>query len=493
MSVYTRRDMLKRSAQTAAGLAAAGALSPRGLVTSALASPPTLSPKAGGLASAATLRKWTDYLARLGPRYTATAAHQQYINDLQAAMAQLGWETDRKTQSFSHWNTDDFGLKVRNQGHRVGHIRASAYYPYSGETPAGGLTGELKFANKGAPADYEGGEFAGKIAVVEASLSPAPLGALFKPWFAYPAEVNPSEPYARSFGTVIPPLSAAKAAGCIGVVIILPLVPADAAGQYFPIKQPIQGIPALHVDVIEGKEVRELSKTSGNVATLSLPATVTPDTTDALLAVLPGSNPEDVVVVNTHSDGPNMIEENGGLGMLSVAQHLAGKPIAERPSTIAFYFATGHFASGCVASARYVTDYPSLFEKTKAGVTFEHLGCPEYVDDHVSSYGPTGKPEPSAAYCSNEKVATIAEAALQGAGVSRSAAYKPPFLIGEGIPLNAAGIPMMSYIVGPDYLLAASGRPTQHRRFDLGRMQIEINALSTMIDQAAATPRSSLK
>ena len=99
----------------------------------------------------------------------------------------------------------------------------------------------------------------------------------------------------------------------IGVIVILPMVPADAKGQYIPFKRPLQGLPALHVDLSAGNEIRELSKAAGNVATLVLPAIVnSAETTDALLAVLPGSSTEEVVLVNTHTDGPNLIEENEG-------------------------------------------------------------------------------------------------------------------------------------------------------------------------------------
>jgi hypothetical protein len=494
MSGITRRDLLKRSAQTTAGLAAAGALSPSGLIAAAVAAPPTLSAKAGSLATVKQLTQWNHYLADLGPRHTGNAAQKQYINDLDAAMKALGWETDRQTQTFSHWEATDFDLKFLSGGKHVHPaIKPAYYYPYSGETPVGGVTGELKYANKGATADFSAGGFAGTIAVVEATISQATNEQLYKPWFGFPAGTVPNEPYARSWIATVPSLAAAKTAGCIGVIVILPMAPTDAKGQYIPFKKALQGMPSLHVDALAGKQVRALSQASGNSATLSLPATVnTAETTDGLLAVLPGANTEEVVVVNTHTDGPDLIEENGGLGLVSVAQHLAGLSIAERPSTVAMYFATGHFAVGVESAAQYVKGYPELFKKTKAGVTFEHLGCLRWKDNGENEYGPTGGPESSAVYSSKEQVAKIAEAALQGAGVSLSAAYKAPFS-GEGAALNAAGIPMMSYIAGPDYLLQEARPGVQHKRFDVNRMKIEIDALSAMIDNAAAATPELLK
>ncbi len=47
------------------------------------------------------------------------------------------------------------------------------------------------------------------------------------------------------------------------------------------------------------------------------------------------------IIINTHTDGPNAAEENGGLGLIALARHLAALPSRHRD----MYFAlvTGHF------------------------------------------------------------------------------------------------------------------------------------------------------
>ena len=491
MDAITRRTLLTRSAQGAAGLALAGPLASTGLVADALGATAPLSVKPGGPANLRTLQKWSEYLAGLGARHTGGPSQDELIDDLQDAMASLGWQTDRKTQTFQHWEASDFGLAVSQGGGAEQALNAAHYYPYSGTTPADGVVGELAYANRGTAADFAAGSFAGKIAVVDVPVPSTPIGALFNPWFGFPPDVDPTAPYDRSWTAAVPTLAAAKSAGAAGVVIILPEAPADAIGQYIPFKRALQGLPAIHVDAQVGNELRQLAQGSGNAGRLILPSTTEADTTDAVLATLPGRSDE-VVLVHTHTDGTNLIEENGMLGMLSIAQRLTARATPARPSTFAFYFATGHFATGVVASASYLTDYPDLASRTKAGVTIEHLGCPEYVDDHVSSYGPTGLPETAAVYCSNLAVAEIAEAAIQDAGLTRANPLKPPFF-GEGAALNAAGVPMMSYLAGPNYLLAEADRATQLERFDVKRMHKEINALAEMVDQAGAASPDALK
>ncbi len=52
---------------------------------------------------------------------------------------------------------------------------------------------------------------------------------------------------------------------------------------------------------------------------------------------------------------------------------------------------------------------------------------------------------------------------------------------------------MMSYLAGPNYLLAEADRATQLERFDVKRMHKEINALAEMVDQAGAASPDALK
>lgn len=494
MTSFTRRTFMRRSAEGATLATLGSALGPIGAAIAGASSllAPIRAAQAGGLADSATLERWARYLAQIGTRHTGGADQAGYIDDLEAAMRALGWQTDRRTQHFTRWDASAFGLRAQPEGETERELPAAYYYPYSGSTPAGGIDGELAYAGGGAAADFAAGSFAGKIAVIDVAPFDVPIDVAFETYFGLAPGVDGTLPYDRSWIEAGPSLAPARAAGAVGALIILPEAPADAEGQYAPFKFPIQHVPALNLDAEVGGQVRRLAQASGNRARLTLQATVSRGHTDSLLAVLPGPG-SDVVVVNTHTDGTNLIEEDGGLAMVSIAQRLSAVPRARRPCTFAFYFATGHFAYGVTSSGAYVTEYPELFRRTKAGVTIEHLGCPEYLDNHSNRYYPTGKPELSAIFSSNATVAGIANRAIKTEGVTRCDPVKPePVFFGEGAALDAAGIPMMSYIAGPDYLLAERDATVELARFDVHRMNREIKALYRMITSAASTPRTTL-
>jgi hypothetical protein len=45
---------------------------------------------------------------------------------------------------------------------------------------------------------------------------------------------------------------------------------------------------------------------------------------------------DEVIIVNTHTDGPNATEENGGLGILALAKYFSRLPKIERRRTLVF-------------------------------------------------------------------------------------------------------------------------------------------------------------
>jgi hypothetical protein len=128
----------------------------------------------------------------------------------------------------------------------------------------------------------------------------------------------------------------------------------------------------------------------GARATLTLEA----ETTGTLIATLPGTSSDEVIIVNTHTGGPNAIEENGGLGILALAKYFGQVAKDQRRRTLVFVLATGHFAAPWVPSIRGVIDkHPDLIKKAVAAVTIEHLGCRELADDASLHYQPTGENE----------------------------------------------------------------------------------------------------
>jgi hypothetical protein len=268
-----------------------------------------------------------------------------------------------------------------------------------------------------------------------------------------------------------PDLAGAAAAGVLGVVCIRGGVSDElAANQYSPFTTAYQDCPAVWVNRTVGQRLRLLALT-GAEATLTVDARlVRGAATDTLYAVLPGANRDESVIVNTHTDGPNVPEENGGLGMLSLAQQFRSMRLKR---SLVFVFATGHFQlpqfarDGVVlnqASSRWMDMHPEWHDgvgrhrKAVAALTVEHLGCREWADDPThTTYAPTGENEVGWCYTTTPAMRDIWLASAEGTANRRTfaAAPNPPFYFGEGGPFYKAGIATMSLIPGMTYLTAA--------------------------------------
>lgn len=261
------------------------------------------------------------------------------------------------------------------------------------------------------------------------------------------------------WGIGTPLLTDLKKAGAAGVILAWTNVSDEqAAHQYIPFSRPLQDLPALWVGKETGAKLRKLAGT-GAKATVTLEADVFPDTaSDTLIAMLPGSTADEVMIVNTHTDGPNATEENGGVGVLALAKYFSRLPKTSRKRTIAFVLTTGHFCLAQLPSIRGVIEkHPELIRKAVAALTVEHLGCREWLDNPAGRYAPTGKDELSLAITDFEPTAKVMLDSLKGTSDRRVAVVKssPGPFFGEGGSLSRAGIPTIGYIPIPSYLVAA--------------------------------------
>jgi hypothetical protein len=256
-----------------------------------------------------------------------------------------------------------------------------------------------------------------------------------------------------------PNLTAFAKAGAVGVIFGWTDVSDDnAAYQYIPWSRPLQGIPALWVGRESGASLRELS-TKGATATLTLEATLVPGTrSDALIAVLQGSSSEEVLVIHTHTDGTNAIEENGGLGIVALAKYFAKLPVSSRNRTLVFVLVPGHFARAYVPSMNgFVDRHPDIVRNAAGALCIEHLGCREWKDNSAMEYRPTGKDELSLVMTNVASATDIVLAGVAGTADRRGVLLKTEGgFSGEGRFLANAGVPTIGYIPLPDYLAAAA-------------------------------------
>ena len=398
---------------------------------------------------------WQVWMAKLGPKYTGNPAHTTFVEFLAAQLQKAGLEVAREHYSFPRWDARRWEITITPAAGASFKAPVTSYFPYSGQTQAAGVTGELVYAGHSPSFNLSG--LQGKVALIDFATNVRKWSEMYQPWGVYPSDAHfPAE--LRPARGAVNDLTQFQKAGAVGIILAWTDVSdANAADQYTPFSRPLQGIPGLYVGRETGAKLKSLAA-SGAKATVVLESDVHPDTpTDTLVATLTGSTSEEVIIVNTHTDGPNATEENGGLGIVALAKYFAKLPKAERKRTLVFPLTTGHFAGPWVPSMRgIIQKYPDLIKKAVAALTIEHLGCKEWADDATMHYKATGENEWAVAITEYGSTGRVLVDALEGSGDRRTAVVNPVHggWLGEGGGLARAGVPTIGYIPQPNYLLA---------------------------------------
>ena len=88
------------------------------------------------------------WMAKLGPRYTGNRAHVEFVEFLATTMKQLGLEVSRDRYTFPRWDARRWSIAIAPAGAPAFQPHVTSYFPYSGQTTAAGVTGELVFAGR---------------------------------------------------------------------------------------------------------------------------------------------------------------------------------------------------------------------------------------------------------------------------------------------------------------------------------------------------------
>jgi len=394
---------------------------------------------------------WQLWMAKLGPKYTGNKAHTEFVEFLATHMKEYGLDVARERYTLPRWEAHRTEITINPASGKSFKAPVTSYFPYSGQTPPAGVTGDLLYAGHAPTFDLS--NLQGKIALVDFSTNVRKFGEMYKSWGIYPPDARFPAQHKPARGGINDLTPFAKAGAAAVIIAWTDVSDANAADQYPPFSRPPQGVPGLYVGRDTGAKLKALA-VNGAKATVVLEAETFPDTpTDTLLATLPGSSADEIIIVNTHTDGPNATEENGGLGCLALAKYFSRIPKSERKRTIVFPLTTGHFAGPWVPSMRGIMQkYPELIKKTVAALTVEHLGCKEWMDDASMHYKPTGEYEWAVAITEFPSTGNILVESLQGSGDRKTAVVNPVHggWLGEGGGLSRAGIPTIGYIPQPN-------------------------------------------
>lgn len=437
-----------------------------------------------------------------GVRTTGSGAQRDFVSYLKNEIQKMGLDTYSDLYSFNRWKERSSSLVLHSYG-KDEEIEVTSAWPYSGETGPLGVTAEVveifgKHLNY-LPA-------AGKIALVKVhDLGKIPSGIAFNQRRAFPEGLHVPEyykgPVATSFVNV-PFLSAAKLAGVKGVICIWQGMSREMVrGQYLPFILSYQGIPCVWVCEEDGEKLIAAAKVKNKV-TLTLDAKIEKRAnSESFYTVLKGKNPNEAIIVNTHTDGVNCVEENGPIAMLAMMKYLKQ---CELERSVIFVFVTGHFRlpsfkqNDIQASSKWLKNHRDMWDgknghiKAVAGVAVEHLGATEWKDvDGV--YQKTNDVDAELCYTGNKTMDDIYFRSLEGRTLVRTITLKGHNILhfGEGQPIRNVGIPQIGFVPAPDYLTAVS-ETHEMDKFNIDLMYEQIESFVKMVLLIDETPTNTL-
>lgn len=451
----------------------------------------------------ATLKAWQETMVNLGPRFTGSPAHQQWHELMVEQFLAAGLSVQRNPVPLEWWHHHTYSLKLVENGVETA-VPVASYFPYSGSTPPGGIVAEMADAGLGTPVEIAAAGVSGKIAFYEEDMLPV-TAALFFATATYvhdpDSTLTPATDYRRAALSFLTPqeqtsLTVAAAAGAVAAIVSYDASYDNAVGQYTPfLTNPAssQSVPTLYVDRATGDLIKA-KIAAGASARLELVVDKFPDgMTEDIIATLPGQNPDEVLVINTHSDGTSAAQENGTLGVMALARYFAALPQNCRQRTMIFTLNPGHFHSGIGGDTdRFINNYPEIIGQAVGSLTLEHLGQPEWVDD-VTGFHPTGMVEPGVFYGSQNAMQLLMTNAVIAEDLRRVFVSRPVGVIyfGVGSPLNSAGVPNAAYITGPNMMLSFGNN--QHLdKMDYGRMAAEIRTATRILTSMDAASTETL-
>ena len=113
---------------------------------------------------------WQVWMAKLGPKYTGNKAHTEFVEFLASHLQEYGLEVAREHYTLPRWEARHYAITVTPASGKNFRAPVTSYFPYSGQTPAVGVTGELVYAGRNPSFMLDG--LQGKIALIDFANEP---------------------------------------------------------------------------------------------------------------------------------------------------------------------------------------------------------------------------------------------------------------------------------------------------------------------------------
>lgn len=454
------------------------------------------------------LTAWFEELDAMGLRATGSPAHDRFVDTLAARLERAGvHDVHMEPLPIERWTATRWSLQVVGgpaAGPGAGPVPCAAYIPYSGATPPDGVAGDLVVVD--AAARPPAGSLAGKVVLFEVPAPTLTYGDMEllaydvdDPQHRVPRDGDYRRPW-TGVSDVIGFLDALAGTGAVGVVGVLSLPAAGAHGSYFPYDGVIRAVPGVYVDAEGGRRLQRVAAAGGTVR-LALEASVTRVTTANLVGTVPGAGPG-TIVLNSHTDGPNAVEDNGPDAIVAIAQYLSRIPSDRLARGVTVSLTTGHFHGGAGQVAFVEAHRRTTLAGAACGLTLEHLGALAWDETAEGTMALTGQPELGVWFVpENGAMVAACRRSLVRAGAAPALVLRP-FVATPGSP-NGYGWPgegtqlwtdghlmTANYITGPTYLLNW-GIPTVGK-CDMARMRREAMAFAQTVLDLTTVPAAQL-
>lgn len=447
------------------------------------------------------LTQWQRTLDERGLRATGSPSHADYIADLAHRLSTAGVsDVALEAVPMRRWTAREWGLRLTVPAGTM-QVQVVSPVAYSGRTTPAGVTGPLTSEPR-----------AGAIGVVDIPL-PAFTAGVFDaldwgaptPPTAEPTYA-PDQRYERvwlAHDQMRAELARFEAAGAAGLVMVIDLPETELGNGYLLYDGVHRSIPALFVGRDSGRALHEAVRQEAE-ASLTLVADIEQVDTHNISGIIPGASDE-LVVLQSHTDGSNGLEDNGCEAILAMAHYLARTPSQELPRSVLVLFTTGHFAieEAWGLEAFLQQHQHDIVPRMAAALCLEHLGARVAAagnSDHV----PGIEYEFGACFASpHPAVVDSMRGALTRAQVTEPRVLRPfvpdttgrspdgTTWPGDGGPFwHTAGLPSANFITGPGYLLNV--QPV-FDLIDVAALRRQAVAFTEAVLELAATPWHELR
>lgn len=426
----------------------------------------------------AYLSQELEFLAPLHDRLTGSPKHNILIDRIHSQLSALGLEVETDALPFVYYDGPLSPPQLTVAGKDV---PVTSYAKYSGLTSAAGVSGnlvDLRTSGLEEIPDWQRARDA--IALVNITNVPANYSEVLDVWSGSPAWDLLNTSPENSAETLVRNLTVAAEAGLKGVVYAWEGASTGLVeGQWVPFHELYQGVPTVFVQGMHG-QLEDLAQAAqqSEAAHIRLEAHMRPRTqARTLYTVIEGTTlKNESVILNTHTDGTNIVEENGYIALMAYAGHLAVHP-PRRTTILVFVGQHMHYEAFTQApykaTSRWLNQHPELWAgegnahagiklggqlKAIAGSCAEHLGAMHWEEDlrHDAWY-PSSHVEPELLYASTGELNTLLRQHWIGADANVTRVTDPIDSempqAGEGYPFFLEGIPNFSLVTNPSYLL----------------------------------------